>query len=154
MRNFACLIFISLILSSVSFAGDNPDFTYLEPNGVALPRASFGLGVVIEPGFRLAFLTGRTGPNEDGSYSSDFETQAKNALASVATLLEEAGMAWKDVVKINVYLTDRRDLPVWARVRDKTVGVSRPSGTGVIVKELAAPDARIEITVTAAQRVK
>ena len=100
MKKLSCVFFIGLFLGGVTLAGDNPDFTYLEPKGVALPKASFGLGVVIEPGFRLAFLTGRTGPNKDGSYSSDFETQAKNALASVATLLEEAGMAWKDVVKI------------------------------------------------------
>ena len=154
MTKFSCVFFVSLFLGNVTLAGDNPDFTYLEPKGIALPKASFGLGVVIEPGFRLAFLTGRTGPNKDGSYSEDFETQAKNAFASVETLLKETGMTWKDVVKINVYLTDRRDLPVWAKVRDATIGVSRPSGPGVIVKELAAPNARIEITVTAAQRVE
>lgn len=154
MKNSHCLVLISLFLSSITFAGDNPDFTYLEPEGVALPKASFGLGVVIEPGFRLAFLTGRTGSDEDGSYSGDFAIQAKNALASVASLLKEAGMSWQDVVKINVYLTDRRDLPVWATIRDNTMGASRPAGTGVIVKELAAPQARIEITVIAAQRVE
>lgn len=55
---------------------------------------------------------------------------------------------------IFVYLTDRKDLPGWAKIRDKTIGASRPAGTGVIVKELAAPGARIEITVTAAQKVE
>lgn len=141
-----------IVLSSVS-ANDNPDFRYLEPAGVALPQASFGLGVVIEPGHRLAFLTGRTGSNPDGTYSADFETQARNALASVGVLLNEAGMDWSNVVKINVYLTDNSDIPVWGRVRDEIIGDSRPSGTGVIVKALAAPDARVEVTVIAAQKV-
>jgi enamine deaminase RidA (YjgF/YER057c/UK114 family) len=162
--------------SSSILANTNPDFRYLEPDGVALPQASFGLGIVIEPGHRLAFLTGRTGSdpdgsyplgiviepghrlafltgrtgsNPDGSYPDDFETQARNALASVSLLLSEAGMDWTNVVKINVYLTDSTDIPVWGRVRDEVVGDSRPSGTGVIVKALAAPGARVEVTVIA-----
>jgi len=142
-----------LIISGSAHANDNPDFRYLEPDGVALPQASFGLGVVIEPGHRLAFLTGRTGSSPDGSYSGDFETQARNALASVSVLLSEAGMDWSDVVKINVYLTESTDIQAWGRVRDEIIGESRPSGTGVIVKALADPEARVEVTVIAAQKV-
>jgi len=133
---------------------DNPDFRYLEPDGMALPRGSFGLGVVIEPGHRLAFLTGQIGDNADGGLSDDFETQARNALASVGVLLNEAGMNWSDVVKINVYLIAAADIPVWARVRDEIVGDARPSGTGVIVRALANPKARIEVSVIAAQKVE
>ena len=153
-KMYPVTIFIcALIISSSVHANTNPDFRYIEPDGVALPQASFGLGIVIEPGHRLAFLTGRTGSNPDGSYSDDFETQARNALASVSVLLSEAGMDWSNVVKINVYLTDSADIPVWGRVRDEVIGESKPSGTGVIVKALAAPDARVEVTVIAAQKV-
>ena len=148
------LLLSSLLMETPVFANDNPDFRYLEPEGVPLPQGSFGLGIVLEPGHRLAFLTGRTGVNADGSYADDFEIQARRALASVATLLSEAGMNWSDVVKINVYLTETTDIPVWSRVRDEVMGKSRPAGTGVIVKALAAPKARIEITVTAAQKVE
>jgi len=143
----------TLIICTASVASDNPDFRYLEPDGMELPRGSFGLGIVIEPGYRLAFLTGQIGDDADGNISADFETQARNALASVGVLLGEAGMGWPDVVKINVYLTDNADLPVWGRVRDEIVGESRPSGTGVIVKALANPKARVEVTVIAAQKV-
>lgn len=135
-----------------AFAGDNPDFRYLEPDGMTLPNASFGLGVVIDPGFRLAFLTGRTGASADGTYSDDFSVQARNALAAIEALLGDAGMEWRDVVKINVYLTDRADLPKWKAVRDAAIGSSRPAGTGVLVKELADPRARVEIDVIAARK--
>ncbi len=148
------ILIASLLVSNDGIAGDNPDFHYLEPDGVALPQGSFGLGIVIEPGHRLAFLTGRTGSNPDGTYSSNFETQARMALSSVSDLLSEANMDWLDVVKINVYLTDGSDIPVWARVRDEVIGESRPSGTGVIVKALANPAARVEVTVIAAQKVE
>lgn len=149
----AAFLIATLLISGGVVASDNPDFRYIEPDGVALPQGSFGLGIVIEPGHRLAFLTGRTGSNVDGSYSSDFETQARNALASVAQLLNEIDMDWPDVVKINVYLTNVADIPVWGRVRDEIIGDSRPAGTGVIVKALASPDARVEVTVIAAQKV-
>ena len=146
------LIAVIFVSSSVC-ASDNPDFRYIEPDGVALPQGSFGLGIVIEPNHRLAFLTGRTGSNPDGSYSADIETQARNALASVTQLLNEVDMNWSDVVKINVYLTDAADIPVWGRVRNEIIGESRPAGTGVIVKALADPNARVEVTVIAAQMV-
>ena len=156
MLRFCTLIIFTapLVFGNDGKARDNPDFRYLEPDGVALPQGSFGLGIVIEPGHRLAFLTGRTGSNPDGTYSSNFETQARNALSSVSELLNEANMDWSDVVKINVYLTDSSDIPVWAKVRDEVIGESRPSGTGVIVKALANPAARVEVTVIAAQKVE
>jgi hypothetical protein len=113
------LFFFAVTVSFTNsvLANDNPDFRYIEPDGVALPQGSFGLGIVIEPNHRLAFLTGRTGSNPDGSYSDDFETQARNALASVGVLLSEVGMDWSDVVKINVYLTDAADIPRDGRYR-------------------------------------
>jgi enamine deaminase RidA (YjgF/YER057c/UK114 family) len=151
--NPALFLVATLIICGGVYANNNPDFRYIEPDGVALPQGSFGLGIVIEPNHRLAFLTGRTGSNPDGSYSDDFEIQARNALASVGVLLAEIDMDWSDVVKINVYLTDAADIPVWARVRDEVVADSRPAGTGVIVKALANPDARVEVTVIAAQKV-
>ncbi len=151
--NSAIFLIATLLLGASVYANDNPDFRYIEPDGVALPQGSFGLGIVIEPDYRLAFLTGRTGSNADGSYSSDFETQARNALASVSQLLEEIDMDWSNVVKINVYLTDVADIPVWGRVRDEIIDDSRPAGTGIIVKALASPDARVEVTVIAAQKV-
>ncbi len=146
-------LIVAIFISGNVIANDNPDFRYIEPDGVALPQGSFGLGIVIEPNHRLAFLTGRTGSNPDGSYSADFETQARNALASVGLLLSEVDMDWSDVVKINDYLTDTADIRVWGRVRDEIIGASRPAGTGVIVKALASPDARVEVTVIAAQKV-
>ncbi len=147
------ILIVAILMSGNVIANDNPDFRYIEPDGVALPQGSYGLGIVIEPNYRLAFLTGRTGSNQDGSYSNDFETQARNALASVGQLLNEVDMDWSDVVKINVYLTDCADIPVWGRVSDEIIGASRPGGTGVIVKALASPDARVEVTVIAAQKV-
>ena len=147
------LLIVALLTGGNVIANDNPDFGYIEPDGVPLPQGSYGLGIVIEPNYRLAFLTGRTGSNQDGSYSTDFETQARNALASVGQLLNEVDMDWSDIVKINVYLTDSADIPVWGRVRDEIIGASRPAGTGVIVKALASPNARVEVTVTAAQKV-
>jgi len=67
MTRFALTIAVActLIIFTDSVANDNPDFRYLEPDGMELPRGSFGLGIVIEPGYRLAFLTGQINASEE-----------------------------------------------------------------------------------------
>jgi hypothetical protein len=57
------LLICALFVCNIGYANNNPDFRYLEPDGMALPQGSFGLGIVIEPNHRLAFLTGQTGSN-------------------------------------------------------------------------------------------
>jgi len=59
MRHILMLLFTTGILACgmVARAGDNPDFHYLQPADMPSPKGSFGLGVVIDPGYRLAFLT-------------------------------------------------------------------------------------------------
>lgn len=45
----------ALIVPAGAMAGDNPEFRYIEPEGMILPQASFGLGVVIDPGISSRF---------------------------------------------------------------------------------------------------
>jgi enamine deaminase RidA (YjgF/YER057c/UK114 family) len=64
-------------------------------------------------------------------------------------VLEAAGAAFTDVVKVTVFLTDVDDRPLINPVRQQVFGETRPASTLVEVARLAVPGARIEVEAVA-----
>lgn len=80
---------------------------------------------------------------------ADFESEVKLLLNNIGIVLKAAGMGFKDVVSVQVYLTD---MDLFARMNAVYTAVfpePRPARTTVGVTKLALPGAHIEITVTA-----
>lgn len=84
-----------------------------------------------------------------GKVPESFEAEVKQCLANIGAVLEEAGMGFEDVVAVQVYLTDIGLFQRMNAVYTTVFKEPRPSRTTVGITKLAAPDARIEITVTA-----
>jgi enamine deaminase RidA (YjgF/YER057c/UK114 family) len=61
--------------------------------------------VTSAPG-KMIFISGRGGVAHDGKMPADFNTQAKNTFEDLKRCLALAGASFKDVVKINYYVTD------------------------------------------------
>jgi len=80
---------------------------------------------------------------------ADFETEVKTVLANIGIVLKAAGMDYKDVVSVQVYLTDMDLFPRMNAVYTTVFKEPRPSRTTVGVTKLALPAAHIEVTVTA-----
>ena len=75
--------------------------------------------------------------------------QAEQAMANVATLLEEAGATLDDVCKVTIYLTDiRYREPVYRALGRWLRGV-HPVFTGLVVTALARPEWLVEVDVIA-----
>ena len=79
----------------------------------------------------------------------DFEAEVRQVLDSIGIILREAKMNYADVVSVQVYLTDMELFARMNAVYTTYFKADRPSRTTVGVAKLAAPGARIEITVTA-----
>lgn len=97
------------------------------------------------------YLSGQTGAALDGSppVPGDPTAQARQACENIKTLLDEAGGALSDAVKLTVYITDRAfRAPVYA-VIGEYFGAHAPASTGIIVDGLASPEFLVEIDVTA-----
>ena len=98
------------------------------------------------------YLRGQIGQDLDTRESvgiGDVAAQTEQAMANIAMLLEEAGSALEDIVKIVVYLTDVRYRdPVYQVIGRWLKGVF-PVSTGVVVTALARPEWMIEIDATA-----
>jgi len=78
----------------------------------------------------------------------DVADQTRNALATIAKALGEAGSSLKDVVRVRYYLVDMADYDSVVEVVGSVFAQIRPAAT-MIVCGLTTPEMKIEIEVTA-----
>jgi enamine deaminase RidA (YjgF/YER057c/UK114 family) len=106
----------------------------------------------------LLFVGGQLSADENGNVlgAGDIEVQTRNVFDNVTRVLEEAGAAWDDVVKINTYYCcDESGDAVQAfwekmtRVRMKYLPDPGPAGTAVRVAGLMYDGFLIEVEVIA-----
>jgi enamine deaminase RidA (YjgF/YER057c/UK114 family) len=65
--------------------------------------------------------------------------------------VKEARMGVADVVRFDVYFTDRADVQAFVAIRDRVMGAHKPGATFIVVAGLARPELKIEIEVVAAK---
>ncbi len=98
------------------------------------------------------FVAGTTGYDYSTMTMPDaVEDQARNALATIEAALTEAGFAMEDVVRSHYYVTDRDYVNRVYPVLGAAFGDIRPAAT-MLVCDLAEPEMKIEIEVTALRR--
>jgi 2-iminobutanoate/2-iminopropanoate deaminase len=66
----------------------------------------------------------------------DVAVQTTRVLANLAAVLGEAGLAWRDVLKTTVFLTDMADFPRFNEIYAATLGDARPARSTVQVSAL------------------
>jgi len=86
------------------------------------------------------------GEDAAGKISGDFETEVKQALDNIGTVLK--GMSAGDVVSVQVYLTDGATFERMNAVYKAYFKDPRPTRTTVVVAKLVG-QGHIEITATA-----
>jgi enamine deaminase RidA (YjgF/YER057c/UK114 family) len=97
----------------------------------------------------MVYVSGTTGYDyATMTLPEDAATQARNALATIARVLEQAGGSLRDVLRVHYYLADRADWPAIMPVLGEVFGEIRPAAT-LLVTGLMEPQMKIEIEVTA-----
>jgi len=140
MRNLcALLVLLALPLAAEKKVVVPPEF--------AGANANFSPGILVDG---TLYVSGQIGQDlKTKQVPADFETEVKTVLGNIGIILKAAGMTYKDVVSVQVYLTD---IDLFARMNAVYVTFfpdPRPSRTTVGVTKLAAAAAHIEVTVTA-----
>jgi enamine deaminase RidA (YjgF/YER057c/UK114 family) len=98
------------------------------------------------------FVAGTTGYDYTTMCLPDAVTdQCRNALATIARALAEAGASLDDVVRVRYILPDRTLWPACWPIVAAAFATARPAAT-MIVAGLQEPDMKIEIEVTARWR--
>jgi|SRR5579871_595592 enamine deaminase RidA (YjgF/YER057c/UK114 family) len=76
----------------------------------------------------------------------DFRAQAEQVFANINAALAAVGADFSHVVKLNMYVLDRSNLPVLREVRDRYINLDAPpASTLVEVRNLAQDDFLLEI---------
>ncbi|MBS7707693.1 RidA family protein [Chelatococcus asaccharovorans] len=97
------------------------------------------------------YVSGTMGQDTTGAFPESVAEQARNALASIDAALVKAGASLKNAVACRVYITDAGYLKDVAQVLGEVFRDIRPTNT-LLVCQLPAPQAKIEIEVTASTR--
>jgi 2-iminobutanoate/2-iminopropanoate deaminase len=86
----------------------------MQPDGVAVPKPPYSPVVVTGD---LVFTAGQAPFDAEGKLvSEDIAEQARQTLRNLGACLAAAGCGYEDVVKVNAYLTDLADFPVYNEV--------------------------------------
>jgi reactive intermediate/imine deaminase len=99
----------------------------------------------------LVFTSGQAAITEQGEIVGlgDFDAQVEQTMKNVARVLELAGSSLKDIVKVNIYVTDMTNFPKVIELREKYFSYPWPADTIVEVTALAIPGLMIEVDATA-----
>jgi reactive intermediate/imine deaminase len=100
---------------------------------------------------KMAFISGQIALDKDGKLvgAGDMKAQAEQVFKNLEAALTAAGATFKDVVKMNTYITDMEKAPAVREVRAKYFADTTPASTLVQVVHLARPELMLEIEVIA-----
>ena len=88
--------------------------------------------VVTSPPGKMIFISGRGGADADGKMPADFGVQAKNTFEDLKRCLALAGAGFKDVVKINYFVTDLSKTAVLRQVRAQYLDMEHPPAATLV----------------------
>ena len=139
-----------LVLSSCSYTNKTEEKA-VSDRKIIMPEG-YNRGLPFTPGILVdgtLYVAGFSGEDaKTGIVPENFEDEVKQVLDKIGVILKEAGMDYKDVVSVQVYLTDMTLFERMNTVYRTYFPEPRPTRSIMGIKELIGPS-RIEITVTA-----
>jgi enamine deaminase RidA (YjgF/YER057c/UK114 family) len=88
--------------------------------------------VVTSPPGKMIFISGRGGAADDGTMPPDFGAQAKNTFEDLKRCLALAGASFKDVVKINYFVTDLSKTTELRQIRAQYLNMEHPPAATLV----------------------
>ena len=80
----------------------------------------------------IVFISGQIPETSEGVVPAAFDDQCRQAWKNVETQLNDAGMGLENLVKVTVFLSDRKYREANARVRKELLGQISPALTIII----------------------
>ena len=108
-----------------------------------------GYSHVVKDGTTV-YVAGQLARNSDGETIGEgsFEAQAEQCFKNVQEALESAGSNMSSILKMNVFMTQREDIPVYREIKTRFVpDNAQPVSTLILCSGLADPVFRTEVEV-------
>ncbi len=117
---------------------------HINPSTIAPPR---GYSHVVKDG-NTVYIAGQVARDRDGKTVGvdDAKAQTEQVFKNLEAALAAAGGNLSHIVKTNVFMTHREDIPAYREIKAKYMPKDNPPvSTLVLCSGLANPDFRIEI---------
>jgi enamine deaminase RidA (YjgF/YER057c/UK114 family) len=121
------------------------------PKSIAAPGGRYSHAVEVPPNARWLYVSGQVGTAPDGTVPAGLPDQVANCWRNILAILDDAGMAIGDIVKVTVFLTRESDVAAYREARDSIIGDVRPASTLVVISRLVTPAFLVEIEAVAAK---
>ena len=123
---------------------------HITPPGIRAPFARYSYGVEIPPGHRILVCSGQLGISAADQVPPTIEEQTHLCFRNIGVVLDAAGFAFSDVVRINAFVVSREHLKGYMTVRDLYIADPPPASTLMIVYGFSRPEFLVEVEVIAA----
>jgi enamine deaminase RidA (YjgF/YER057c/UK114 family) len=97
----------------------------------------------------MLHVSGQVGESPEGELAADFAGQCRQALLNLDSVLRQAGMSFRDIVKMTFFLLRREDMSTLVSVRKEILDGVRPAVTTLFVSGLVSPEWLVEIEAVA-----
>ena len=81
---------------------------------------------------RMLFVSGQVPETPEDGVPDDFDAQCRLAWRNVRAVLDAADMSLENLVKVTIFLSDRRYRAANAKIRHEVLGEHRPALTIII----------------------
>src|SRR5215467_14657791 len=95
---------------------------HLTPPSIRSPFARYSYGVEIPAGHRILVCSGQLGIAANDQVPATVEEQTDLCFRNIGAVLDQAGLRFSDIVRINAFVTSREHLKGYMRVRDRYIG--------------------------------
>jgi 2-iminobutanoate/2-iminopropanoate deaminase len=96
------------------------------------PAGTYSQAIEVRDATRTLYVSGQIPVAVDGSVPADFTSQARLAWQNVIAQLHAADMTLDNLIKVTIFLSDRRYIPEYRQVRSEFLGERRPALTCII----------------------
>jgi 2-iminobutanoate/2-iminopropanoate deaminase len=119
--------------ASETAASDSPSIQdAMIHRAINTTQGAYAQGRVVTGARRFLYVSGQTPEAADGSVAKEFRAQCRQAWANVGKQLADGSMSLDDLVKVTIFLADRRYRAENAEVRREVLGTRTPALTIVI----------------------
>ncbi|MDO8490612.1 MAG: RidA family protein [Dehalococcoidia bacterium] len=139
----SALAFPELMVETEAIVSLSKDVEFIEPSWTGKPQ-EYTMATRIG---NTLYVSGQVGRDRQGNLAGpgNIAAQVEQAFVNMGIVLNEAGVGYKDVLKLTAFLTNPALFPQYAEGRQKYFPQDPPASTTAVVPALARPDFLVEV---------